>query len=393
VINSYHTAKASIKRSGFAAIVNGLGYGYILSLMARQSSLFDFHKSRGAVFAERNGWLLPAHFGDRDAEYNAVREAAGILDLSHRGLLQFTGPDRVTFLQGMLSNDLRLLETFSGQHATILNQQGKVLADLRVLCAMNSLYLDFWQPLKDTILEHLNRYLIADEVEIADRSEEYATLSLQGPSSEALVRDLAGQAELPQKTAHHAMLNADGAAICIVRDSYTGESGFDLIIPEGDLASVAQRLTEAGRQVGAVWIGQEALEILRIEAGIPLYGVDFSEDNLLLETGLDSHVSFTKGCYLGQEIVERVRSRGHVNKKLRGLMLDGPVPAAHGDVIRAGEKQIGTITSSTCSPKLARAIALGYVHRDYWDAGTRLTIDHDNASLGAQVSDLPFVKP
>ncbi|MGH7929391.1 MAG: hypothetical protein ACREQV_16500, partial [Candidatus Binatia bacterium] len=163
------------ERSRLGAIVNVPSYGYISLLMAKQSSLFDFHKRQGAVFVERDGWLLPAHFGNAAAEYNAVREAAGIIDLSNRGLLQFTGPDRVTFLQGMLSNDLRLLKTFEGQHATILNQQGKVLADLRVLCAMNSLYLDFWEPLKDKILEHLNRYLIADEVEIADRSEEYAT--------------------------------------------------------------------------------------------------------------------------------------------------------------------------------------------------------------------------
>ncbi|MGH7930874.1 MAG: glycine cleavage T C-terminal barrel domain-containing protein, partial [Candidatus Binatia bacterium] len=216
--------------------------------------------------------------------------------------------------------------------------------------------------------------------------------SLQGPRSEALLGDLAGEIALPKQTAHHAMLNVDGAAICIVRDSYTGEIGLDLIIPKADLASVAQRLTEIGRQFGAVWIGHEALETLRIEAGILFYGADVTEDNLLLETALDSHVSFTKGCYLGQEIVERVRSRGHVNKKLRGLLIDGAILARHGDVIRAGEKQVGTITSSTYSPKLARAIALGYVHHDYWQTGTPLTIHRDDASLSAQVTELPFVK-
>lgn len=360
--------------------------------MAKQSALFEFHKLRGAVFAEYDGWLLPIHFGNPAAEYDAVRGAAGLIDLSHRGLLQITGPDRVAFLQGMLSNDLLALKPFEGQFATILNQQGKVLADVRVLCAMNSLYLDFSESLKEKIIAHLNRYLVADEVEIADRSEEYATVSLQGPHAETLLLALAGQVDLPEQFAHHGMINASGAAICVVRASHTGETGFDLVIPRADLVKVAQRLTDLGEQFTAAWIGKEALETLRIEAGMPRYGADFTEDNLLLETGLDTHVSFTKGCYLGQEIVERVRSRGHVNRKLCGLLIGGATPARHGDAIRADEKQVGTITSSVYSPRLKQAVALGYVHRDHWEPGTHLAIDRDGASLSALVAELPFVK-
>jgi folate-binding protein YgfZ len=292
----------------------------------------------------------------------------------------------------MLSNDLRLLKTFHGQYATILNQQGKVLADTRVLCAMNSIYLDFWDELKDKILAHLNRYLVADEVEIADRSAEYSTLSIQGPRAEELLLGLAAQTDLPKQVAHHAMLNAEGAAICVVRDNYTGENGFDLIIPQADVLKIARQLTAIGRPMSAAWVGHESLEILRIEAGIPRYGTDFTEDNLLLETALDTHVSFTKGCYLGQEIVERVRSRGHVNKKLCGLLIDGENPARPGDAISAGEKPVGSITSSVRSPSLSRPIALGYVHRDYWQSGTPLTIARDGTLLSARITDLPFVK-
>jgi aminomethyltransferase len=371
-------------------IVNIARCRYI-SLMPKQSALFDFHRLHGAMFAERRGWLLPMRYGDVATEYDAVRQAVGIIDFSHRGLLQFTGDDRVSFLQGMLSNDLRLLKTFGGQHATVLNQQGKVLADVRVLYAMNSIYLDFWDELKDKIVGHLTRYLVADEVEIADRSEEYLTLSLQGPRSEAIVMALAAHAELPKEMAHHALLNADGVALCVVRDSHSGESGFDLIIPKTAAVKFAERLTEIGQQFGATWVGQEALEILRIEAGIPWYGIDFTEDNLLLETGLEDHVSFTKGCYLGQEIIERVRSRGHVNRKLCGLLIESENPARRGDAIKAGEKQVGTITSSVYSPSLSRPIALGYVHRDHWESGTRLVIDRDGSLVGAQVTDLPFV--
>jgi folate-binding protein YgfZ len=361
--------------------------------MPKQSGLFEFHSARGAVFAQSDEWLLPMHYGNTAGEYETVRQSAGIIDFSHRALLQFTGDDRLSFLQGMLSNDLRSLTNFEGQYAAILNQQGKVLADLRVLCAMNSIYLDFWESLKEKILAHLTHYLVADEVEIHDRSEDYAILSLQGPRAEALVTALAPGAELPKRKAHHVMLNADGAAICAVRDSHSGETGFDLIIPRADLVRISQRLTDIGGELAAGWVGQEALEILRIEAGIPRYGTDLTEDNLLLETGLDTHVSFTKGCYLGQEIVERVRSRGHVNRKLCGLLLEGKIAARRGDGISAGDRQTGSITSSVYSPSLSRPVALGYVHREHWASGTQLTVHRNGTLVNATVTDLPFVSP
>src|SRR5439155_13716951 len=161
-------------------------------------------------------------------------------------------------------------------------------------------------------------------------------------------------AELPGRPAQHVIVNVDGANICVVQDSHTGELGFDLIIPVLALQNVAQRATDAGKQFSTVWVGEEAQNILRIEAGIPRYGVDFTEDNLLLEVGFDHAVSFTKGCYLGQEVVERIRSRGHVNKKLVGLTLEGQEPASPRDVIVFADKPVGTITSSVHSPALGK---------------------------------------
>jgi glycine cleavage system T protein len=360
--------------------------------MAKQSPLFDLHTSNGAVFEERDGWLLPLHFGNSAAEYQAARSAAGFIDLSHRGMLQFTGPDRLSYLQGLLSNDLTLLKPYAGQYATLLNQQGKVLGDGRVLCSLNSFYLDFWEAIKDKILAHLSRYLVADEVEIADRTEGYGILSIQGPHSEALLSKLIGQAELPLQLLQHAMVNLDNAMICLVRDSHTGEDGFDLIIPKADLITVAQRLTEIGKSFSAGWLGEEAQEILRVEAGVPRYGIDVTEDNLVLETGLDNHVSFNKGCYLGQEVVERIRSRGHVNKKLVGLSLKEKAAATRGDKIMAEDKVVGAVTSSIVSPALGHAIALGYVQRDYWHPGSHLGITGTRGSMSATVTSLPFVK-
>jgi folate-binding protein YgfZ len=154
---------------------------------------------------------------------------------------------------------------------------------------------------------------------------------------------------------------------------------------------MARELTEAASAYSAQWVGGEAYEMLRIEAGIPRYGIDITDDNLILETGLTHAVSFNKGCYLGQEVVERIRSRGHVNKALSGLLIHGKKPAPAGSKILSAEKEIGTITSSVYSPALQSPIALGYVHRDHRSQGTQLLVRYDAELLiDATVTELPF---
>jgi folate-binding protein YgfZ len=357
--------------------------------MAKQSLLTGLHQRNGAVFIEQDGWLLPDHFGNPAGEYQSARKTVSLFDLAHRALLQFAGSDRVSFLQGMLSNDVRLLKMFDGQQATILTQQGKVIADVRVLCAMNSIYLDFWEPLKDKILAHFNRYLVADEVEINDPNDEWKMVSLQGPRARNLLARVFANADLPTEPNQHGMVQFDGKPICVVRADHTGEGGFDLIIQNARLEAMVQQLT----QLGAAWVGERVQNILRLEAGIPRYGVDFSDETLLLEVGLESFYSYTKGCYLGQEVVERIRSRGHVNRKLCGLLLDGNTPADASDAVVAGEFEVGKITSSAVSLALNRAIALAYIHKGSWLPGTRLTVRHGGVSIAATVSRLPFIGP
>lgn len=355
--------------------------------MAKRSTLHDLHERQRATLVEQDGWLLPDQFGDPAGEYEAVRNSAGIFDLANRAMLQFTGDDRLSYLQGMLSNDLRPLKMFDGQQAAILTQQGKVIADVRVLCALNSFYLDFWEPLKEKILTHLNHYLVADDVEIHDPNEQWKMLSLQGPKAQAILDQLFANAELPAQANHHGMVQFDGTPICVVRADRSGYDGFDLVVQTTRLSAFAQRL--AG--LGAAWVGARAQNILRVEAGMPRYGVDFSDDNLLLEVALNDAVSFTKGCYLGQEVVERIRSRGHVNKKLCGLLLDGNTPAAAGDKLHAGDKEVGQITGSVTSLALQRAIALGYVNKEFWAPGTKLSARIGGSEVGATVAARPIV--
>jgi len=349
----------------------------------------DLHKRNGAVVVERDGWLLVDHFGDSDNEYSAVKTDAGLIDLSHRAMLQFTGPDRLSFLQGMLSNDLRPLKMFEGIQAAILTQQGKIVADVRVLCAMNSFYLDFWEFLKEKVVAHLNHYLVADEVEINDPDEQWKILSLQGPQATDRVKALFSGADLPSKIHHHGMVQWDGAPICVVKADHTGVGGYDLVVQTAQLPKFAERL----HALNLKWIGERAQNILRVEAGIPRYGIDMTEDNLLLEANLENAVSFTKGCYLGQEVVERIRSRGHVNKKLLGLLIAGNAAVHPDSMIQSDGREIGQITSSVVSPALHRPIALGYMHRDFWTPGLEVSVDDNGTLVPATIAELPFIKP
>ena len=360
--------------------------------MSKQSPLIGIHHANGAILGEYDGWSLPRHFGEPHEEYCAVRRAVGILDRSNRAVLEFTGADRLSYLQGLISNDLRMAPSGEGTDAAFLSQQGKILADCRALTTDDSFIVDFWEPLKPRILDHLHRYLVADEVEIADLNDRYAILSIQGPESEILLEKFVPRDKQPQNTLAHSLAQIGGVEIRICRYSHTGEDGFDLMIPLVEIESLARQLTEVASTYSARWVGAEAYEILRIEAGIPRYGVDITDDNLILETGLTHAVSFNKGCYLGQEVVERIRSRGHVNKNLTGLIIHDKKPPPAGSKILSAEKEIGTITSSVYSPALESPIALGYVHRDHCSRGTQLLIRYDAELLvNATVTELPFV--
>ena len=359
--------------------------------MSKQSPVVSIHHANGAILGEYDGWSLPRQFGEPHEEYYAVRRAVGILDLSNRAVLEFTGADRLSYLQGLISNDLRVAPSGEGIYAAFLSQQGKILADCRALTTDDSFIVDFWEPLKPKILDHLHRYLVADEVEIADLNDRYAILSIQGPESEILLEKFVPKDQQPQKTLAHSLAQVGGVEMRICRYRHTGEDGFDLMVPLAEIESLARQLTEAAASYSGRWVGEKAHEMLRIEAGIPRYGVDMTEDNLILETGLTHAVSFNKGCYLGQEVVERIRSRGHVNKALTGLIIDGKNPPPAGSKILSDEKEIGTITSSTHSPALESAVALGYLHRDHRSRGTQVLVRYDEELfVNATVTELPF---
>ena len=333
---------------------------------------------------------MPAHFGDSLREYSAVRHQVGLLDLCQHHLLRFSGDDRVSFLNGMVSNDVKTLASSHGSHAAFLDLQGKILADTRIFCRDDSLLVDLAEPVKEKILQHLERHLVADEVEIQDLSSDYAMVSIQGPQAGHLLRAAASTDSGPVRDLDHLEGAIGQRKVLVIRATHTGEEGYDLVVSRADLIDVISRVQEAGKRFSLAWVGVDAQEMLRIEAGIPRYGLDMNADNLMLETGLDHAVSFDKGCYLGQEIVERIHSRGHVNKRLAGLILAGRAPVEGGGKIFHGSREIGKITSSAFSPYKDSVIALGYVQREAFNPGDAVVVQDRDKQITASLAALPI---
>lgn len=355
----------------------------------RRPPLEATYQALGAQFTSVRGCLLPERFGDVAAECRLVRAVAGVLDRTDRAHLTASGADAKAFLHRMLSNDVNGLQPGQGCYATLLNPQGQMLADLYVLAMADHLLLETDVSTKQRVRETLEKFVIADDVTMEDRSEQLAALSVQGPASGKLLM-AAGAAALPGMELNHTWVKLADTPVLVVRLSETGEEGYRLVF----VVEYAQNLWEAlaAQQKIVPWkpVGHAALNVLRTEAGIPWYGVDMDERTLPPEAGLEARaISYTKGCYVGQEIIERIRSRGHVNRRLTGLDLSGePLPAAGATLLSDG-KEVGSITSAVFSPTLGRSIALGYVRREHLELGTRLAL----ASGGiAVVAQLPFCR-
>jgi len=358
--------------------------------MARESLLLKLQQASGAEIVERDNWFLAARFGDPLEEYRAVQTGVGVFDLCGRNFLRFTGADRVSFLNGMVPNDIKALSPSQGLYAAFLDIHGKILADARVFCTEQALLVDLPELCKEQILQHLERHLVADEVEIQDLSADWTMISLQGPAAANLAREAVSISALPDSELAHATGAIGSCNIFLIRVMHAPQDGYDLVLPCSEAIEAVRRLQEIGKKFGLCWVGANAYEMLRIEAGIPRYGVDMNADNLLLETGLEHAVSYTKGCYLGQEIIERIHSRGHVNKQLAGLILGGRVPVERGSAILYAGREVGKITSSVFSPYKDSAIALGYVQREACNPGESVVVRDRTKEITAALAALPI---
>jgi glycine cleavage system T protein len=356
-----------------------------------QSPFADLERARGAVFHDYGGLTLVETYSDPLTECAAVRTGAGVFDRSYRAALRFTGQDRVTFLHNLLSNDIAALGPGTGCYATLLTRESKVVADANVFCMEDSVRLDLDVRVKDRARAHLEEFLVADDVEIEDRTELDTSVGVHGPRSSEIVR-AALAADVPRVAFEHVSGTIGGATVLVARVDWTGDPGFEVTVARAAGPAVWQTLLAAGAPLGVGPVGMAAAEILRLEAGIPYPGVDFDERYLVLEAGLERGISFRKGCYLGQEIVERASARGHVNRRLVGLRILGDQAPARGARIFREGVETGRITSSAFSPNLRAPIALGYVRRDAAAAGSRVEVEISGTTVAAEVVALPFFR-
>jgi glycine cleavage system T protein len=350
-----------------------------------RSPLANYHVSQGATLGEYYGAVVPARFSNPHSEHEAVRKAAGLFDFSFRAKLAVKGEDRVRFLQGMVTNDVENLSPGQGTYATMLNAFGHILADLRIFCEKDRFILDTDAVLREKVMKTLDQYIIMDQVELEPLAL-YA-LAFQGPRSRPLLEKTL-HIDLPSmKEFDHFAMNYAGFPVRAVRVSSTGEEGYEVWVGAKGMAGVWGAACGQAPTYDMLPSGTEALETLRIETGIPRYGPDLDADTLPLEAGLLNAISFTKGCYIGQEVVERTRSRGHVNWKLVGLFVDAARPPSPGEKLVWEGKESGEITSACVSPSLSRTIALAYLRREVAEPGTKLALA---AGPAAHVTTLPF---
>lgn len=347
-----------------------------------------------SVPTQQSDTLPPHDYGDVRGEYNALRGGAAVIDLSAAGKLEVSGKNAVQFVNGLVTNDVKILKPGEGVLAAFLNPQGKVVAVCRIYKVGERLLLELEPERRETIYKNLIRFVPAGEFFVQDVTERDALLSLQGPRAAELLAELTGHLVKAEPEFSISAQAIDGVNVLIATHSRSGGAGFDLFIPAESKERVRQAVLARGVLFGARAAGGAALEIARIEAGIPREGADVTENNILLEAGFEKAVSYTKGCYLGQEIIARIHWRGQPAKQLRGLIVDSnEMPARGVELFAEDGKKVGEVTSATRSYALNRIIALGYVHRYYLAAGTALTLRRDGLEVGcATVRDLPFIQ-
>ncbi len=359
------------------------------------STLEEVHRQSGAAMVERDGWSVPASYGDLLFEYAQIRErGAGVSDLSSRGRLLVTGSEAVQFLNGLITNDMKTLAENNWMPAVFPNVQGRMLASVSIIhrpatAESPAGFLIVTEPATHArVLSTIQRFTLAGDFHVADLTEQTALISLRGTMAAEIIKRLFGEAAAA--LGQHQSLTFDWteSQLTVVRTHETAADGFDLIVAAPSAAVLWQSLREAGARP----VGFDAFEMLRVEAGEPLFGLDMDETNVVSETGLDDAVSFTKGCYIGQEIIARIKYRGHVAKRLSGILFAGPASVARDAIISSTDgKEIGRLTSVSYSPHLGAVLALGYVKYNYLAPQTEVTVTSGAEQLPAQVIELPVV--
>jgi folate-binding protein YgfZ len=356
--------------------------------MRLESPLLDLHRSAGAALGEYFGTLLPARFGDCAAEYAALRETVGMLDSNFRAFFSFTGADRQRYLNALLTSNVRDLKPGQGTVGLLLNPQGHILAEVETFSMEESILASSHAMIRERTFATFDKFIIMDDVTLEDLTEATGTLDLAGPRTSALFADLGLENFDGLPLLSHEETMVEAIPCRVVRRELAGATAATLITGREHLPTLWNLLAVRVRNQGGSPAGMEALNSIRLECGTPWFGHDYDDRQIPHEAGLEnSRISYEKGCYTGQEIVERVRSRGHVNRRLTELLFsaaEGPAPDTK---LLLDFKEIGSVTSTAFSPALGKAIGLGYLRREHSAIGTRM----DASGISAEVIAPPLL--
>jgi folate-binding protein YgfZ len=309
----------------------------------------------------------------RAASYKAATESAALVEKDWSGLIKLTGSDRVTWLQGMVTNDVAGLKPGNGCYAAHLTPQGKIVAAMHVLLDEDGLWLSLERSAIPALITAFDKLLIMEDVQVTNASDEYSVLELLGPkASESLAAWLGEPLNLDKRYSHRTFEN--GRIVM-------SDLGYDIWLPRTQADNIVRSIV----QTGATAIDHGTWDVVRTEAGIPVYGVDIDENTLMPELG-EAGISYDKGCYIGQEVVAKVKYIGHVNRRFVGLVFtDNEILEAR-SVIRKGDREVGYVTTSLLSPRLNKPIALGFVSRSAYAPGSEVEV----GTKSATIVDLPF---
>ena len=357
------------------------------------SDFYKFHKEHGGKFPKDSDTDIPDFYTDISSEVKNVRNSAGIIDLSNRGKLKLSGKEHLKLLQGMLTNDVIKLKNFSGLYATSLTVKGKIVTDMKVHKVDDNIILDLEPGINKTFREYLLNYRLSYKADIEDITEKYSLFHLCGPNSTGVLKKSFNLKQEPPNEFDSLKLDEQGQEILIIKINRTGETGYDFYVDKDNGFKAWSKIIRNTNDNGLKPFGSKTLDTLRVEAGIPVLGKDMSENTIPIEAGLWDALDFEKGCYIGQEVIARIKWRGRVNWHLTGFEID-----EFKDMLKSGcevsvkDKKVGRLTSCVDSPTLNKTIAMGYIRREFNEKGLNVNINlSGNLHVKATVSALPFV--
>lgn len=364
------------------------GRGLYMQPMARKLLLHEAHQTMGARFLEKDGAELVHSYGDSAEEYFRIKEGVGVADLSHRALLRIVGPEAASYLQGMVTNEVEKLAVGEGNPIAIVHARGRMLGDGRVFrVGEEEFWMDIPGQTREAVLAHFDQYLISEDCEIQDISNSAVRIGAWGPRAGKAIEPALGAEPPPMDAFQNRFMNAPSGGVLLVGSNFFGLSGYEIFLAPEGASDAWRQMAERARAEGGGPVGDDALDAHRIRLGIPRWGMELAEDTIPLEANLQDSISYTKGCYVGQEVIAKATYRGAVRRHLVRFVLSPGVRA--GATLLEEEKQVGRLTSVLDPNPEGEPLALGYLRRDRLEVGREFAVEGGG---WARVSWVPEVK-